>query len=247
MKKPAEEQMVEDEDGIPTRAQPKKNKKKRKGIMTSHGKRQIDPEYGVSRGVDFKAVQTIVNFDLPKDTKSYTHRVGRTARGTSKGSALSLVLAGNEKENFQKTMLDREASGCKVKPYQLNTKVIESFRYRVEDVMHRVTKGMIRNARLAEIKKEILNSEKLKKHFAENPDDLAMVKHTHPLSKKEQGFAHLRVLPSYLLPVPVNNDEQEQEQEEGTGEPQQKRAKKGPEINRHKGKKHKKKTKKLWD
>ncbi len=39
-----------------------------------------DKEYGVTRGVDFKSVQIVINFDFPRTAKNYVHRIGRTAR-----------------------------------------------------------------------------------------------------------------------------------------------------------------------
>lgn len=57
-------------------------------------------------------------------------------------------------------------------PLQFNTSELESFRYRVEDILRSVTTAAVKELRNAEIKKEILNSEKLKTYFAENPGDL---------------------------------------------------------------------------
>ena len=54
-------------------------------------KRDKDQESGVSRGIDFQFVSNVINFDFPRDVQAYIHRVGRTARGTAKGTALSLV------------------------------------------------------------------------------------------------------------------------------------------------------------
>ena len=47
--------------------------------------------YGVSRGIDFKGVAFVVNFDFPATSAAYTHRIGRTARGGATGTALSFV------------------------------------------------------------------------------------------------------------------------------------------------------------
>ena len=57
-------------------------------------------------------------------------------------------------------------------PLQFNVNELDSFRYRVEDVLRSVTNVAVKEMRNAEIKKEILNSEKLKSYFAENPGDL---------------------------------------------------------------------------
>ena len=57
-------------------------------------------------------------------------------------------------------------------PLQFNASELESFRYRVEDILRSVTSAAVKELRNAEIKKEILNSEKLKTYFAENPGDL---------------------------------------------------------------------------
>ncbi|HYW97199.1 MAG TPA: C-terminal helicase domain-containing protein, partial [Bacteroidales bacterium] len=45
----------------------------------------------LSRGIDIKDIDLIINFDAPGDAEDYVHRVGRTARARATGVALTLV------------------------------------------------------------------------------------------------------------------------------------------------------------
>ncbi|SEL02689.1 Superfamily II DNA and RNA helicase [Colwellia chukchiensis] len=44
-----------------------------------------------SRGLDLVNVSHVINFDMPKHTEEFVHRIGRTGRAGSKGFAISLV------------------------------------------------------------------------------------------------------------------------------------------------------------
>jgi superfamily II DNA/RNA helicase len=45
----------------------------------------------MSRGIDVKEINMVINYDLPHDAEDYVHRIGRTARVNAKGEAVTLV------------------------------------------------------------------------------------------------------------------------------------------------------------
>lgn len=45
----------------------------------------------LSRGIDIKDINLVINFDTPSDAEDYVHRVGRTARAETTGAAVTLV------------------------------------------------------------------------------------------------------------------------------------------------------------
>jgi superfamily II DNA/RNA helicase len=45
----------------------------------------------MSRGIDIKEINMVVNFDVPHDAEDYVHRIGRTARANTQGEAYTLV------------------------------------------------------------------------------------------------------------------------------------------------------------
>ena len=195
-------------------------------------KKTSDKEYGVTRGVDFVDVACVVNFDLPSSSKSYTHRVGRTARAGRTGMSLSFVVPTEEwgknkvvgclessKDDetvFAKIEREQIARGNTIKEYQFDMQQVEAFRYRMEDALRSVTRSIIKEARIKELKTEILNSEKLKvsasvlrsclwiahwvqAHFEDNPLDLEYLRHDKPLHPMRVQ-AHMKHVPKYLLP-----------------------------------------------
>ncbi len=45
----------------------------------------------LSRGIDVEGIDLVVNYDVPGDPEDYVHRVGRTARASATGTAISFV------------------------------------------------------------------------------------------------------------------------------------------------------------
>lgn len=182
---------------------------KRKRRLTKRHK-----EYGISRGIDFRNVACVLNFDLPTSSKSYTHRLGRTARASRTGMALSFVipseqymkhkptstpLAQHDESVLEKIVRQQRKKGCDVRPYEFDMKQVDAFRYRVNDALRAVTQIAIREARTRELRQELLKSEKLKRHFEENPEDLQHLRHDGEL-RAARLQPHLKHIPDYLMP-----------------------------------------------
>ena len=45
-----------------------------------------------SRGIDVKAIKTVLNYEFPQTIESYIHRIGRAGRAEDTGTAISLLL-----------------------------------------------------------------------------------------------------------------------------------------------------------
>lgn len=190
----------------------KNNNKKNKKLQVKK-----DKEYGVSRGVDFKNVACVLNFDLPTTAKSYVHRVGRTARAGKSGTAISFVVplkefgkhkpsmcptAKRDEKILTRIIKQQSKLGLELQPYSFDNKQVEGFRYRLEDGFRAVTQVAVREARIKELKQELLASDKLKRHFEENPQELQSLRHDkelHPARVQQ----HLKRVPEYLLPDSV--------------------------------------------
>ncbi|XP_008558990.1 probable ATP-dependent RNA helicase DDX56 [Microplitis demolitor] len=164
-------------------------------------KRRKDKESGVARGIDFQFVANVINFDFPQDINSYVHRAGRTARGKNQGTALSFVAIRErelltEVENQLKETYGRDNL---FKTYQFKLEEVEGFRYRAKDAWKAVTRIAVREARLKEIKQEVLTCDKLKSFFEDNPRDLQTLRQDKALHTVKLQ-AHLKDVPEYIVP-----------------------------------------------
>ncbi|KAI0271752.1 P-loop containing nucleoside triphosphate hydrolase protein [Russula aff. rugulosa BPL654] len=220
-------------DGDPGSSRRKRKRAPTPPVKTGrHKKRRgakSDKEYGVARGIDFLDVACILNFDLPSSARAYTHRVGRTARAGRGGTALSFVLPSSEfgkhkavgsvpsTRHDEKTWerISRAQQG-RVREYVFDKRQVDGFRYRMEDALRAVTRYAIREARLKEIKQELLTSDKLKAHFEDNPNDLEFLKHDKPLHPTRVQ-PHMKHVPKYLMPKVATASTPATSKEEGEG------------------------------
>ncbi|KAI7276734.1 DEAD-domain-containing protein [Hortaea werneckii] len=225
--KAEEQEANEDADGGAESREDQGEGEKKKAQDKKQG-RKGDREFGVSRGIDFRHVACVLNFDLPTTPKSYLHRIGRTARAGQTGMALSFYVPKQEYRKHKPTSIEQcehdeevldaikkeqqqfsssdpnnsqpNPSVPKVQEWAFDMSKLEGFRYRFTDALRAVTRIAVREARTKELRQELINSSKLKQHFEENPDDLRHLRHDQESHAVRQQ-PHLRHVPEYLLPA----------------------------------------------
>jgi len=52
----------------------------------------------LSRGIDIEDIDLVINYDVPRDNEDYIHRIGRTARASSNGTAYTFVTEKEQRE-----------------------------------------------------------------------------------------------------------------------------------------------------
>jgi ATP-dependent RNA helicase DDX47/RRP3 len=82
-----------------------------------------------ARGLDIPKVDVVLNYDIPQDSKTYIHRVGRTARAGKSGVALSMVTQ-YDIELFKRI---EAALGKELAVYPSEKEEVMTFQARVEE------------------------------------------------------------------------------------------------------------------
>lgn len=80
---------------------------KREEIMNRFKAKRIKVLIGtdvISRGIDIVGISLVVNYDVPPDPEDYVHRVGRTARAATTGTAITFI---NDKDQGKFSRIER--------------------------------------------------------------------------------------------------------------------------------------------
>merc|ERR1719356_1524031 len=75
----------------------------------------------MARGVDFKGVETVINYDFPQTAATYIHRIGRTGRAGRAGTALTFFTI-QDFEALRSIVGVMRSSGCEVPDWMLRLK-----------------------------------------------------------------------------------------------------------------------------
>jgi ATP-dependent RNA helicase RhlE len=79
----------------------------REQILRAFKNKQINILIGtdvLSRGIDVEGISLVINWDVPPDPEDYVHRVGRTARAETTGTAITLI---NERDQRKFLSIER--------------------------------------------------------------------------------------------------------------------------------------------
>ncbi|SAM01189.1 hypothetical protein [Absidia glauca] len=75
----------------------------------------------MARGLDFKGVNLVINYDFPQTVQSYIHRIGRTGRAGRQGEAITYYT--KDDFDYLKSIVNvMRESGCEVPEWMLTMK-----------------------------------------------------------------------------------------------------------------------------
>ncbi|PWV18643.1 putative ATP-dependent DEAD/H RNA helicase [Trypanosoma cruzi] len=122
----------------------------------------------LSRGIDFKNIGTVINFDFPITVESYIHRIGRCGRAGKTGKAITFFTE-DDKKRIPPIARVMKESGSAVEDWMLEIKSDRRTRRRLErSTPHRMivsTKKRMLVAdqrmerQLRRLEKEVINAE----------------------------------------------------------------------------------------
>ena len=75
----------------------------REEILRGFKNKQISMLIGtdvLSRGIDVEGISLVINWDVPPDPEDYVHRIGRTARAETTGTAVTLINERDQRKFF---------------------------------------------------------------------------------------------------------------------------------------------------
>ncbi|KAK2170523.1 hypothetical protein LSH36_2g03000 [Paralvinella palmiformis] len=83
----------------------------------------------MGRGIDFKGVSLVVNYDFPNSAISYIHRIGRTGRAGHRGKAVTFFTE-DDVVNLRSIATVMRQAGCPVPDYMLKLKKLDRHKKR---------------------------------------------------------------------------------------------------------------------
>ena len=133
-----------------------------------------------SRGLDLVNVSHVINFDMPKHTEEFVHRIGRTGRAGTKGDAISFV-GPNDWLSFKnvEAFLQQKISFSQVDGIKTSFKGLKPKKDKPKSIRLNADKGTKTTApKVKKVPKKIF-------HAAKDVGDMPIIKRKKPLSSQE--------------------------------------------------------------
>jgi len=117
----------------------------------------------VARGLDVDRISHVINYDMPHDTESYVHRIGRTGRAGREGTAILFIPPRGDR--MLKSI--ERATGQQILPFQLPTAEsisetrITRFKQQISDIVLRQDLDFLENVVSSYANEGDLNIEKI--------------------------------------------------------------------------------------
>jgi ATP-dependent RNA helicase RhlE len=84
----------------------------RESVLREFKNKQLSVLIGtdvLSRGIDVEGIDLVINFDVPPDPEDYVHRIGRTARAASTGTAITFINDQEQRKFYRiESLIGRE-------------------------------------------------------------------------------------------------------------------------------------------
>lgn len=124
-----------------------------------------------ARGLDIKDLTHVINFNLPRETESYVHRVGRTGRNGKTGIAISLVAPN------QLNMLARIQRVTKLEMKKTNIPSLEEIKkFQIQARLQKIS-SIVLDAKVKNMWKSFLEGIPLAQELSELPSEEFMIKY----------------------------------------------------------------------
>jgi superfamily II DNA/RNA helicase len=149
------------------------------GFSKGHQKILVTTDLA-SRGLDLVNVSLVINFDMPKHTEEFIHRIGRTGRAGSKGDAIAFV-GPKDWLSFKNVegLLEQSISFDKVEGLAAKFKGLKPKKAKANTSKAKVTK--VEQSKSPKVKK----APKKIFHAAEDVGDMPIIKRKKPLSSQQ--------------------------------------------------------------
>lgn len=137
----------------------------RDAVIGETEKASKEEMFNMARGIDFKKVAAVINYNVPRSPSDYVHRVGRAGRGGKTG--LAITILDDEQESTQrwnKIVAYQKRNNKSLTLYdEIVYDNIDRLVYRFQEVYDEIVNTLHKKMR-ASLARELANAKALKRH-----------------------------------------------------------------------------------